>query len=421
MESETSAEVRCPVSGSFSYPKSKIRVVLAEKVHPSATECFREAGYEVVAVPHALDDEELSHVITTAHVLGVRSRTRVTPAHLDKARRLLAIGCFAVGTDQVALDAATSRGVAVFNAPYSSTRSVAELAVCNVLNLARQVPHRSERTHHGRWEKSVEGSVEVRGKTLGIVGYGHIGQQVGLLAEVLGMDVLFHDVVKKLPLGRARPVGRLIDLLQAADFVSLHVPGGTSTHHLLGADELSVMKTGARLINLSRGSVVDLDALRQVLETGHLAGAALDVFPEEPAESKSPWSSPLQSLPNVVLTPHIGGSTEEAQCNIGREVATSLIALLDSGSSQGAVNFPSIHLPPFPDSHRVLNVHQNQPGVLSDINRVIAEVGANIDAQTMSTYQDIGYLIMDINKGVSDEVKQRIAALPRSIRTRILY
>ena len=409
------------MSHALSYPKSRIRVVLAEKVHPSAAACFAEAGYTVELLPHALEGEELAQVISSAHILGVRSRTRVTASHLQQARRLLAIGCFAVGTDQVDLDAATSRGVPVFNAPHSSTRSVAELAICNVLNLARRVPHRSERMHHGQWEKSVEGSVEVRGKTLGVVGYGHIGQQVGLLAEVLGMDVLFHDVEKKLPLGRARAIPHLADLLRLADFVTLHVPGGASTMHLIGAAELALMKPGAALVNLSRGSVVDLEALRSALESGNLGGAALDVFPVEPAESRAHWDSPLQMMPNVVLTPHIGGSTEEAQCNIGREVATSLIGLLDAGSTQGAVNFPSVHLPPFPDSHRILNVHQNQPGVLSDINSVIAGLGANIDAQVLSTYRDIGYLIMDINKEASTEVKERIAALPRSIRTRILY
>lgn len=409
------------MDGQLSYPKSKIRVVLVEKVHPSAAETFREAGYEVESIPNALDGDDLRRVIADAHVLGVRSRTKVRAEHLALARRLLAVGCFSVGTDQVELDAATTQGVPVFNAPYSSTRSVAELALCNVLNLARRVPHRSQRMHEGCWEKSVEGSVEVRDKTLGIIGYGHIGQQVGLLGEVLGMDVLFYDVVKKLPLGRARPVARMRDLLEAADYVTLHVPGGASTRNLIGADHLRTMRKGAALINLSRGSVVDLDALREALSSGHISGAALDVFPEEPAEGRAAWASPLQSLDNVVLTPHIGGSTEEAQRNIGREVAVSLIGYLDSGATQGAVNFPNISLPAFPQAHRILNIHRNVPGVLSEINHVIAEVGANIDAQYLSTYKDIGYLIMDVSRGLSDEVKSRIAALPQSVRTRILY
>jgi len=409
------------MDGQLSYPKSKIRVVLVEKVHPSAAETFREAGYEVNEIPNALDGEDLLRVMADAHILGVRSRTKVRAEHLAVARRLLAVGCFSIGTDQVELDAATTRGVPVFNAPFSSTRSVAELAICNVLNLARRVPHRSQRMHEGRWEKSVEGSVEVRAKTLGIVGYGHIGQQVGLLGEVLGMDVLFHDVVKKLPLGRARPVARLRDLLESADYVTLHVPGGPTTRNLIGADQLRTMRQGAALINLSRGSVVDLDALRESLASGRISGAALDVFPEEPAEGRAPFASPLQSLDNVVLTPHIGGSTEEAQRNIGIEVATSLIAYLDGGATQGAVNFPSISLPAFPEAHRILNIHRNVPGVLSEINHAIAEVGANVDAQYLSTYKDIGYLIMDVSRELSEEVKSRIAALPQSVRTRILY
>lgn len=404
-----------------SFPKSKIRVVLVEKVHASAAETFREAGYEVESVPGALEGDELRDVIASAHVLGVRSRTKVRAEHLAHARRLLAIGCFTVGTDQVELDAATTQGVPVFNAPYSSTRSVAELAVCNVLNLARRVPARSQHMHQGRWEKTVAGSVEVRDKTIGIIGYGHIGQQVGLLAEVLGMNVLFYDVVKKLPLGRARPVAHMTDVLKAADFVTLHVPGGASTRNLIGESELHTMRRGTCLINLSRGSVVDLDALRRALDGGHLAGAALDVFPEEPSENNATFASPLQDMDNVVLTPHIGGSTEEAQRNIGSEVASSLIGFLDSGATQGAVNFPGISLPAFPHAHRILNIHRNVPGALSEINGVIARVGANIDAQYLSTWRDIGYLIMDVSRELSEEVKQRLAALPHNIRTRVLY
>jgi D-3-phosphoglycerate dehydrogenase len=398
-----------------------MRIVLAEKVHPSAAETFREAGYDPEIVPNALDGDTLKSVLANAHVLGIRSRTRIDAQALEGARRLLAIGCFAIGTDQVALDAAATHGIPVFNAPHSSTRSVAEMAICQVVNLARQVPHRSMRMHQGRWEKSVTGAIEVRNKTLGIVGYGHIGQQVGLLGETLGMDVLFYDVMKKLPLGRARAVGSLDELLEQARFVTLHVPGGASTRNLIDAQALARMTPGSFLINLSRGTVVDIEALREALERKHLAGAAIDVHPLEPAEGSAAFATPLQGLDNVILTPHVGGSTEEAQRNIGREVATSLIGFLDSGASQGAVNFPQVSLPPFPEGHRILNVHRNVPGVLSAINRIIAEVDANIHAQYLSTYKDVGYLIMDISQSVSEEVRSRIAALPENVRTRILY
>ena len=405
----------------LSYPKSKIRVVLAEKIHASAVETFREAGYEVESVAHALDSDELARVIEDVHILGLRSRTKVTAAHLGKARRLLAIGSFAIGTDQVALDTATSGGVPVFNAPHSSTRSVAEMTIANVVNLARRIPEASSRMHQGRWEKTAVGAVEVRNKTLGIIGYGHIGQQVGLLGEMLGLDVLFYDVLKKLPLGRARAVSSLADVLGHSNFVTLHVPGGASTRNMIGKAELAAMRKGAFFINASRGSVVDLDALRASLVGGHIGGAALDVFPQEPAEARAAFEHPLQGVPNVILTPHVGGSTEEAQRNIGREVATSLVSFLDTGATQGAVNFPAVNLPPFPEGHRILNIHRNVPGVLSAINHVIAEVGANIHAQYLNTWKDIGYLIMDIDHTVSEEVRERISALPDTVRTRVLH
>ncbi|MHB2021561.1 MAG: NAD(P)-dependent oxidoreductase, partial [Candidatus Xenobia bacterium] len=282
------------MSEKLSYPKSKMQIVLAEKVHASAAECFREAGYEVEALPNALDEAEVASVIERAHVLGVRSRTKIRAHHLAKAKRLLAVGCFSIGTDQVDLDAATTTGVPVFNAPFSSTRSVAEITIANVINLARQVPERSMRMHQGRWEKTVEGSVEVRDKTLGIIGYGHIGQQVGLLGDMLGMNVLFYDVERKLALGRARSVARMQDLLEACDFVTLHVPGGPTTRNLIGTAEIAAMKPRSYLLNLSRGAVVDLDALCEALQSKRLAGAALDVYPEEPVEGKSSFTLPLQ-------------------------------------------------------------------------------------------------------------------------------
>lgn len=405
----------------LSFPKEKIKVLLLEKIHPEAAVAFEEAGYVAQVLPNAFGDDELIRALQDTHIIGVRSRTQIRAKHFEHARRLLAIGCFSVGTDQVDLDAATTAGVAVFNAPHSSTRSVAELALGNILALARRLGDKSARMHQGRWQKSVAGAVEVRDKTLGIVGYGHIGQQIGLLGEALGMNVLFYDVVKKLPLGRARAVDDMSDLLRVADFVSLHVPGGDVTRNLIAAAELQQMKAGSFLLNLSRGSVVDLTALAASLRSGHLAGAAVDVFPEEPAAGDAPFEHELCSLENVILTPHIGGSTEEAQRNIGREVARSLIEYLDVGSTEGAVNFPQVHLPLFPKSHRLLYVHQNIPGALSEVTKVIFDLGANIDSQYLGTYRDVGYLIMDINNELSEEVHAKISVLPKAIRTRILY
>lgn len=405
----------------FSFPKEKIKIALLEKIHPAAVQCFEEAGYHAELLPNAVNDDDLMELIADVHLIGVRSRSKIRPEHLEHAKRLLAVGCFSVGTDQVSLDAATSCGVPVFNAPHSSTRSVAELALGNILCLARRVSDKSAKIHGGTWDKAVSGAIEVRNKTVGIIGYGHIGQQVGLLAESLGLNVLFFDIIKKLPLGRARAVESVRELLGASDFVTLHVPGGSDTKNLIGREEIAQMKKGSYLLNLSRGTVVDITALAAALREKKLAGAALDVFPEEPEAGTGPFETELAGCENVILTPHIGGSTEEAQHNIGREVATSLINFVDTGSTEGAVNFPSIHLPTFPSSHRILNIHKNLPGALSDVNKVISDLGANIDAQYLSTVRDVGYLIMDINKDVSEEVNARVSVLPKSIKTRILY
>ncbi|MFN8389052.1 MAG: phosphoglycerate dehydrogenase [Bdellovibrionota bacterium] len=404
-----------------SFPKNKIKIVLAEKIHAAAEETFREAGYQVTTIPNALGEEQLIKELSDAHVIGVRSRTHIRARHFGNAKRLLAIGCYSVGTDQVDLDAATTAGVAVFNAPHSSTRSVAELTLGNIFSLARRSADKSAKMHLGKWEKAVSGAIEVRNKTVGVIGYGHIGQQVGLLAEALGLNVLFYDVVKKLPLGRAQHVESLEELLQNVDFVTLHVPGGEPTKRLIGSEQIRLMRKGSFLLNLSRGSVVDIDALVGALKSGHLAGAALDVFPEEPEQGSAPFESELVGLENVILTPHIGGSTEEAQRNIGIEVATSLIDYLDLGSTEGAVNFPCIHLPLFPSSHRILYIHQNLPGALSEVTKIISEVGANINSQFLSTHRDIGYLIMDLDRELSEEVKEKISVLPKAIKTRILY
>lgn len=409
------------MSPRYSYPKEKINILLLEGVHPAAAETFREAEYNVQHRRGALSERELLEEIPRVHILGIRSKTEVRLPPLQSARRLLAIGCFCIGTNQVDLEAAASHGVPVFNAPFSNTRSVAELAMAEVVMLARRAAHRSQELHAGRWEKSASGSMEVRNKTMGIIGYGHIGPQVGLLAESFGMRVVFHDIVKKLPLGTAVQLPNLKELLEISDFVTLHVPETPQTRNLIGKEELEVMKRGSYLLNLSRGSVVDLPALREALLSGRIAGAAVDVYPGEPRSGKAEFHCDLCGIPNVILTPHIGGSTQEAQKNIGIEVSSALIKYTDTGSSTGAVNFPQVELPILQDSHRVLNIHRNVPGVLRDINRIVAEMGVNIRSQYLSTMNDVGYLIMDVDRSISQAVKKEIDALDTSIRTRLLF
>ncbi len=402
-----------------SFPKQKLKILILENIDHIACVRFQEAGYSPEEITRSLKEDELLEAIEDAHVLCIRSKTKVTKEHLKKAKRLLVIGCFGVGTNQVATEEATNLGIPVFNAPYSSTRSVAELAIGCVIMLARNAFSASEKMHQGMWEKSSSGSYEVREKVIGIVGYGHIGQQVGLLAEALGLQVLFYDSIKKLPLGRARQVSSLQELLKESDFVSLHVPG--LSRELLGASELSLMKQGSYLLNFSRGNTVSLAALKEALQSNHLAGAAIDVYPNEPKTNKEPFQCELATLNNVILTPHIGGSTEEAQYKIALEVSASLLGYIESGATMGAVNFPQVNLPPFPNSHRILNIHRNVPGVLSEVNKIISDLGANIDAQHLSTYKEIGYLIMDINKTLSDEVRESISRLDSNLKTRVLY
>jgi len=405
----------------LSYPKHKIKILLLENVHQASAEKLREAGYSVNLLPGSLGEHELLEQIRDVHVLGLRSKTKVKAEHLQAARKLLAVGCFGVGTNQVDLGAAADHAVPVFNAPYGSTRSVAELSIAHVLTLARKAADANRRMHQGVWDKSAKGCHEVRGKIIGIIGYGHIGQQVGLLAEALGLQVIFYDQTKRLPLGNARPRERMEDLLREADYVSLHVPGQPGNAALLGRRELGMMKPSACIINLGRGSLLDLALLREALESGKLGGAAIDVYPSEPKGNKEEFRCDLTGVENVILTPHLGGSTEEAQYNIGVEVASAFIKLIDSGCTVGAVNFPQVDLPFCPDSHRILNVHRNVPGVLSDVNKIISDLGANINSQYLGTYKNIGYLVMDINREVSEEVKEKIGALPTNIRTRILY
>lgn len=405
----------------YSYPPNKVKILLLEGVSVEAAERFKAAGYAAETLGRALSPDELAERIGEVHVLGIRSKTEVRAEVLQHARSLLAIGCFCIGTNQVDLDAAALRGVPVFNAPFSNTRSVAELAIAEVIMLARRADHKSALLHQGVWEKSAAGCTEVRHKTLGIIGYGHIGPQVGLLAEALGMRVLFYDIIPKLPLGNAASVDSLDELLAQSDFVTLHVPETEQTKQMIGDAQLRKMRSGSALLNLSRGSVVDIDSLVEHLKKGHLSGAAIDVFPTEPSSNDELFESPLCRLPNVILTPHIGGSTIEAQRNIGLETSAALLKFIEVGSTTGSVNFPAVEVPVVSGSHRVLNCHRNVPGVLRAINEIVAELGVNIQRQTLATVGEVGYLIMDVDRSLSAEVKSKIDALPASIKTRLLF
>ncbi len=398
-----------------------MKVLLLENIHSSAHELLEENGFEVESLTGALSEDELCEKVREVQVLGIRSKTQVTPRVIAAAPNLLTLGCFCIGTNQVDLRAAKLSGVPVFNAPFSNTRSVAEMILAEVVMLARQLGDRLKEVHAGRWRKVSAGCFEVRGKTLGIVGYGHIGSQIGVLAESFGMRVVFYDIATKLPMGNNRPCGTLQELLSVSDFVTLHVPATPQTHRMMGPEEIARMKRGAYLLNASRGTVVQIPALAAALKGGRLAGAAVDVFPEEPETNSDGFESELRGLSNVILTPHIGGSTVEAQASIGREVATSLVKYIDAGATVGSVNVPEVEPALIPGTHRVLNAHRNVPGVLRDINRIVSDVGANILGQVLATEPDIGYLVMDIEREVSDSLSTAMAALPTSIRTRVLY
>jgi D-3-phosphoglycerate dehydrogenase len=410
-----------PETPRTSFPKDRIKVLLLENVSPTAHEVFGAEGFQVEALKTALPPAELAARVADVHILGIRSKTRLPESVLAAGRRLLTVGCFCIGTNQVDLDAANRRGIPVFNAPFSNTRSVAELMIAEVIGLSRQLGDRSREVHEGKWRKIATSSYEIRGKTLGIVGYGHIGRQLGVLAEGMGMRVLFYDHLAKLPMGNNIAVTTLDELLARADFVSLHVPETPATRNMIGERELARMRRGSYLLNASRGTVVVIDALAAALRSGHLAGAAVDVYPEEPEANVDSFTSALQTLPNVILTPHIGGSTTEAQEAIGREVSSALTKFVNTGATTAAVNFPQIEQPVIRGTHRILNVHKNVPGVLRDINRIVSDLNANIQSQHLATDAHIGYLIMDINVDVSAEVMRAIAALETNIRTRILY
>ena len=407
-----------------SFPKQDIRVLLLEGISQSAVDTFKAAGYsQIECHSTALPEDELKARIAEAHIVGLRSRTQLSADVLAEAKRLIAVGCFCIGTNQVDLEAAELAGIPVFNAPYSNTRSVAELVIAEAILLARGVPRKNAECHRGGWSKSATGSHEVRGKTLGIVGYGHIGTQVGVLAEALGMKVVFHDVDAKLSLGNAQPAASLDELLARADIVTLHVPETAATQWMIGAAQLARMKPGAHLINAARGSVVDIDALDAALRSGHLGGAAIDVFPVEPKGNGDAFQSPLIAHDNVILTPHVGGSTLEAQDNIGVEVAAKLVRYSDNGSTLSAVNFPEVTLPGHAGSQRLLHIHRNVPGVLSQVNEVFSRHRLNIDGQFLRTDAQLGYVVIDIaaSEQQANAIREELAAIEGTLRTRVLY
>ncbi|MEM1423719.1 MAG: phosphoglycerate dehydrogenase [Planctomycetota bacterium] len=408
-----------------SVPRHKIRVVLFENVHPRAAELLSDRGYDVEPVNGSLSGDELVEAAGGAHMVGIRSKTRLTRDFFEHTRHLWAVGCFCIGTNQVDLDAAAEKGVCVFNAPFSNTRSVAEKTLCEIIALHRRLFDRSSAMHEGRWEKSAAGANEIRGKTLGIVGYGRIGSQLSVLAEAMGMRVVYHDVVDTLPLGNAVQAPSLDDLLAQSDTVSLHVPATGATDNMITERELALMKPGAFIINNARGSVIDLDALEHALREGHVGGAAIDVFPEEPAKNNADFVPPLRGLPNVILTPHIGGSTAEAQRNIAEEVGQKLITLMDNGSTTTSVNLPEVQLPVLHEDHRrVLHVHQNVPGVLAKLHTLASGLGMNIAAQHLQSDPARSYLIFDVKASSADAqaLCDRLKTeLPETIRARTIF
>jgi D-3-phosphoglycerate dehydrogenase len=404
-----------------SYPKNQIRVLLLENIHTSAVQRFDGETFKVESVHASLSEEELCQRVAEIHLLGIRSKTKVSERVLSHARRLWAIGCYCIGTDQVDLASARRSGVVVFNAPYSNTRSVAELVIGEIIMLLRRVFEKSYFMHQKKWDKNSHGCFEVRGKTLGIIGYGHIGSQVSILAEALGMDVLFYDILEKMPMGTAKPVHKLDELLRRSDIVTLHVPEDKSTIHMMAAPQFALMKKNSYLLNASRGKVVQLDDLREALVSKKLAGAAVDVFPQEPSGNDKPFITVLQNLPNVILTPHIGGSTLESQEDIANKTTEKLIHYINHGGTSGSVNFPEVQLPHLKDQHRILHIHRNVPGVISQFNSVFSEHGINIEGQYLRTQDDIGYVVTDINKLTRREILDDLKKISATIRVRVLY
>jgi D-3-phosphoglycerate dehydrogenase / 2-oxoglutarate reductase len=408
----------------LSVPKERIRILLTENIHPRAAQAFAAGGYSSVeTLAGAPDADDLRRRLAETHILGIRSQTKITADVLAAAPKLFCVGCFCIGTNQVDGGAAKRRGIPVFNAPYSNTRSVAELVLGEIIMRFRRVPEKSALAHAGTWRKTASGAHEVRGRTLGIVGYGHIGSQLSILAEALGMRVRFYDIVDKLALGNAEACGCLDELLACADAVSLHVPDTPATRGMIGAAEIARMRAGAILLNAARGSVVDVDAVAEALKRQHLSGAAVDVFPSEPADGSEPLQTPLRGLPNVILTPHVGGSTEEAQANIGSEVAEKLLKYSDNGSTLGAVNFPEVALPVQRGVTRFLHIHRNVPGVLMKVNEVFSTRGLNIGAQYLRTDADVGYMVSDIDGALPEGqgIRRDLEAIDGAVRVRFLY
>ena len=410
------------MTNKVSLDKSKIKFVLFEGVHQSALDTLHEAGYtNIDYYKKALDGDELKEAIKDAHFIGLRSRTHLTAEMIEAAPKLIAVGCFCIGTNQVDLNAAKARGIPVFNAPFSNTRSVAELVLGEILLLMRNVPQANAEVHRGVWNKSATGSHEVRGKKLGIIGYGHIGSQLSIIAESLGMDVYFYDIENKLPLGNAKQVRSLEELLTSCDVISLHVPELPSTKNLMNAERIAQLKQGAILINAARGTVVDIDALVQALKDGKIHGAAIDVFPIEPASINEEFVSPLREFDNVILTPHIGGSTAEAQENIGFEVAGKFVKYSDNGSTLSSVNFPEVSLPEHEGTKRLLHIHENRPGILNKLNQIFVEANLNIAAQYLQTDPKIGYVVVDVETNDASPLLTKLKEIDGTIRARVLY
>ena len=406
----------------ISLPKDKIKILLLEGLHQSAVDTLKANGYHnIESLKTSLPEDELIEKIQDVHFIGIRSRTHITENVLEAANKLVAVGCFCIGTNQVDLAATQKRGIPVFNAPFSNTRSVAELVLGEILLLLRGIPQKNAQCHRGGWDKSAVGSYEARGKTLGIIGYGHIGTQLSILAEHLGMRVKFYDIEDKLVLGNATQIKSMKELLAVSDVVTLHVPETPQTKNMIGASELAAMKNGAILINASRGTVVDIDALVSALESKKIAGAAIDVFPVEPKSNNEEFVSPLRGFDNVILTPHVGGSTQEAQQNIGIEVAGKLAKYSDNGSTLSAVNFPEVSLPQHVGTSRLLHIHQNAPGVLIQINQAFSEKGINIAAQYLNTNENIGYVVIDVETDDAEEALNQLRQIKGTIKTRILH
>jgi D-3-phosphoglycerate dehydrogenase len=405
-----------------SYPKEKINILFLENISDMAVKQFKDAGYaNVRKLGGALSEEQLITEIRNVHLLGIRSKTQITRRVLEHASKLQAIGCFCIGVNQVDLKAATQKGVVVFNAPYSNTRSVAELVIGASIMLIRRIPDKNNSAHQGVWQKEAKGSYELRGKTLGLIGYGNIGTQVSILAESMGMRVKFYDVVTKLPLGNADACKSLKELVSSSDIISLHVPETPQTKNLINKNLLKNFKKGSILLNYARGEVVDIDALAKAIESGHLSGAGIDVFPWEPEKNGDPFTSPLQGLPNVLLTPHIGGSTEEAQQNIGVDVSQKLFSYLEAGISTGSHSIPELALPPMEGTHRILHIHKNVPGVLSSINNSLSSKNINILSQYLKTNEDIGYVVLDVDKKISANAFHLLKEVKETIKVRMLY